>query len=101
VLGVGRDGKSVKLGSENAGVACFASDLDDLMASARQCLLNQFADRSVRANQNNLHKSSSLVSVSGVIYSRQFRGASRNCREHREVLQLTHAAIGDEIDTRL
>src|SRR4029077_4733925 len=32
------------------------------MASARQCLLNQFADLSVCANQNNLHKNSILVS---------------------------------------
>jgi hypothetical protein len=26
------------------------------MASTRQCLLNQFADRSICANQNNCHK---------------------------------------------
>jgi hypothetical protein len=32
------------------------------MASTRQCLLNQFADLSVCANQNNLHKNSVLVS---------------------------------------
>jgi hypothetical protein len=32
------------------------------MASTRQCLLNQFADLSVCANQNNLHKNSILVS---------------------------------------
>src|SRR6202035_4702474 len=31
-------------------------------ASTRQCLLNQFADLSVCANQNNLHKNSILVS---------------------------------------
>src|SRR6202035_3541357 len=34
----------------------FASGLDYLIASARQCLLNQFADLSVCANQNNFHK---------------------------------------------
>src|SRR5258708_4304642 len=32
------------------------------MASTRQCLLNQFADLSVCANQNNFHKNSILVS---------------------------------------
>src|SRR3984893_8599079 len=32
------------------------------MASTRQCLLNQFADLSVRANQNNFNKNSILVS---------------------------------------
>src|ERR1700722_20211412 len=32
------------------------------MASTRQCLLNQFADFSVCANQNNFHKNSILVS---------------------------------------
>src|SRR5580692_11511467 len=32
------------------------------MASSRQCLLNQFADLSVCANQNNFHKNSILVS---------------------------------------
>src|ERR1700720_4939381 len=32
------------------------------MASTRQCLLNQFADLSVCANQNNFHKNSVLVS---------------------------------------
>jgi hypothetical protein len=31
------------------------------MASTRQCLLNQFADLSVCANQNNFHKNSILV----------------------------------------
>jgi hypothetical protein len=38
------------------------SDLDDLMASTRQCLLDQFADCSVCANQNKFHKDSILVS---------------------------------------
>src|SRR6266446_4894261 len=37
-------------------IARFVPDLDYLMASTRQCLLNQFADRSVCANQNNFHK---------------------------------------------
>src|ERR1700692_772977 len=32
------------------------------MASTRQCLLNQVADLSVCANQNNFHKNSILVS---------------------------------------
>src|SRR6202035_2461557 len=39
-------------------IARFVPDLDDLMASTRQCLLNQFADLSVCANQNNFHKNS-------------------------------------------
>src|SRR6478672_10762362 len=43
-------------------IARFASDLDYLMASTRQCLLNQFPDLSVCANQNNFHKNSILVS---------------------------------------
>src|SRR6202030_690329 len=38
----------------------FASDLDYLMASTRQCFLNQFADLSVCANQDNFHKNSIL-----------------------------------------
>src|SRR5882672_8853301 len=37
-------------------VARFVPDLDYLMASTRQCLLNEFADLSVCANQNNFHK---------------------------------------------
>src|ERR1700729_3035379 len=41
-------------------IARFASDLDYLMASTRQCLLNQFPDLSVCANQNNFHKNSIL-----------------------------------------
>src|SRR5258707_13534620 len=41
-------------------IARFLPDLDYLMASTRQCLLNQFADLSVRANQNNFHKRSIL-----------------------------------------
>jgi len=43
-------------------IARFASDLDYLMASTRQCRLNQFPDLSVCANQNNFHKNSVLVS---------------------------------------
>src|ERR1700692_226343 len=42
-------------------IARFASGLDYLMAGTRQCLLNQFSDLSVCANQNNLHKHSVLV----------------------------------------
>src|SRR5258707_5932706 len=42
-------------------IARFVSDLDYLMASTRQCLLNQFADLSICANQNNFHKHSLLV----------------------------------------
>jgi len=42
-------------------IARFVPDLDYLMASTRQCLLNQFADLSVCANQNNFHKNSILV----------------------------------------
>ena len=43
-------------------IARFVPHLDYLMASTRQCLLNQFADLSVCANQDNFHKNSSLVS---------------------------------------
>jgi hypothetical protein len=31
------------------------------MASTRQCLLNQFPDLSVCANQNNFHKNNSIL----------------------------------------
>jgi hypothetical protein len=41
-------------------IARFAPDLDDLMASTRQSLLNQFADLSVCANQHNFHRNSIL-----------------------------------------
>src|SRR5579859_1731634 len=40
--------------------ARFVTGLDDLMASTRHRLLNQFADLSVCANQNNFHKNSIL-----------------------------------------
>src|SRR5258708_34489244 len=43
-------------------IARFVPDLDYLMASTRQCLLNQFPDLSVCANRNNFHKHSILVS---------------------------------------
>src|SRR4029077_18230346 len=43
-------------------IARFVPDLDYLMASTRQCLLNQFADLSVCANQNKFHKNSILAS---------------------------------------
>src|SRR6202158_4983218 len=43
-------------------IARFVPDLDYLMASTRQCLLNQFADLSVCANQNEFHNNSILVS---------------------------------------
>jgi hypothetical protein len=42
-------------------IARFVTDLDDLMASARQGLLNQFADLSVRANQYDFHQTSILA----------------------------------------
>src|SRR5258706_15780548 len=41
-------------------IASFVPDLDYLMTSTRQRLLNEFADLSVGANQNNLHKNSIL-----------------------------------------
>jgi hypothetical protein len=41
-------------------IARFVPDLDYLMASTRQCLLNQFADLSVCANQYDFHKTSIL-----------------------------------------
>src|SRR5258708_7802971 len=43
--------------------ACFASALDYLMATTRQCRLNQFADRSVCSNQNNFHRNSFLPAL--------------------------------------
>src|SRR6202035_1528705 len=43
-------------------IARFVPDLDYLMSCTRQCLVNQFADRSVCANQNNFHNNSILVS---------------------------------------
>src|SRR5258708_12289834 len=39
-------------------IARFASDLDYLMPSTRQCLLNPSAARSVSPNQNNFHNNS-------------------------------------------
>src|SRR6266446_3898458 len=42
-------------------IARFVPDLDYLMASTGQRLLNEFADLSVCANQNNLHKNSILA----------------------------------------
>src|SRR5260370_9272350 len=42
------------------------------MASTRECLLNQFADRSVCANQNNFHKSSILFCLGLVASSDHF-----------------------------
>src|SRR5258708_1151503 len=44
----------------NLEIAGFASDLYYLLPGTRQCLLTQFADRSVGANQNDFHKSSIL-----------------------------------------
>src|SRR4029077_6346674 len=42
--------------------ARFVPDLDYLMPSTCQCLLNQFADLSVCSNQNSFHKNSIFVS---------------------------------------
>src|ERR1700733_3563627 len=50
-------------------IARFVSDLDYLMASTRQCLLNQFPDLSVCADQKKFHKDTFLFLISGVICS--------------------------------
>src|ERR1700680_5134057 len=53
------------------------------MASTRQCLLNQFADLSVCANQNNFHKNSILVSDLRIyLFTFNLGGQSASSVEH-------------------
>src|SRR6202048_2973855 len=53
------------------------------MASTRQCLLNQFADLSVCANQNNFHKNSILVSDLRIyLFTFNLGGQSASSGEH-------------------
>src|SRR5580692_8142794 len=53
------------------------------MASTRQCLLNQFADLSVCAHQNNLHKNSILVSDLRIyLFTFNLGGLSASSVEH-------------------
>src|SRR5258705_1543741 len=53
------------------------------MPSPRQCLLNQFADLSVCANQNNFHKNSILVSDLRIyLFTFNLGGQSASSAEH-------------------
>src|ERR1700675_3422002 len=53
------------------------------MASTSQCLLNQFADLSVCANQNNFHKNSILVSDLRIyLFTFNLGGQSASSVEH-------------------
>src|ERR1700676_4528581 len=53
------------------------------MASTRQCLLNQFADLSVCANQNNFHKNPILVSDLRIyLFPFNLGGQSASSGEH-------------------
>src|ERR1700692_4871148 len=53
------------------------------MASTRQCLLNQFADLSVCANQNNFHKNSIFVSDLRIyLFTFNLGGQSASSVEH-------------------
>src|ERR1700686_3926589 len=53
------------------------------MATPRQCLLNQFADRSVCANQNDFHKNSILVSdLRTYLFTFNLGGQSASSVEH-------------------
>src|ERR1700694_27001 len=53
------------------------------MASTRQCLLNQFADLSVCAHQNNFHKNSILVSDLRIyLFTFNLGGQSASSVEH-------------------
>src|SRR6202140_3354390 len=53
------------------------------MATTRQCLLNQFADLSVCANQNNSHKNSILVSdLTIYLFTFNLGGQSASSVEH-------------------
>src|SRR6202790_839191 len=62
------------------------------MASTRQCLLNQFADLSVCANQNNFHKNSILVSDLRIyLFTFNLGGQSASSGEH---LPSNPASIG-------
>src|SRR6202158_4656902 len=64
-------------------IARFVPDLDYLMASTRQCLLNQFADLSVCANQNNSHKNPILVSDLRIyLFTFNLGGQSARSVEH-------------------
>src|ERR1700681_4876282 len=64
------------------------------MASTRQCLLNQFADLSVCANQNNFHKNSILVSDLRIyLFTVNLGGQSASSGEH---LPSNPASVGCE-----
>ena len=64
-------------------IARFVPDLDYLMASTRQGLLNQFADLSVCANQNNFHKNFILVSdLRTYLFAFTLGGQSASSVEH-------------------
>src|ERR1700692_719387 len=53
------------------------------MTSTRQCLLNQFADLSVCANQNNFHKNSIFVSDLRIyLFTFNLGGQSASSVEH-------------------
>src|ERR1700720_1974057 len=53
------------------------------MASTRQCLLNQFADLSVSANQNNFHENSILVSdLRSYLFTFNIGGQSASSGDH-------------------
>src|SRR6202030_1850022 len=64
-------------------IARFVPDLDYLMASTRQCLVNQFADLSVCAKQNKFHKNSILVSDLRIyLFTFNLGGQSASSVEH-------------------
>src|ERR1700719_3817095 len=64
-------------------IARFVPDLDYFMASTRQCLLNQFADLSVCANQNNFHENSILISDLRIsLFTFNLAGQSASSVEH-------------------
>src|SRR6202158_3057326 len=74
-------------------------DLDYLMASTRQCLLNQFADLSVCANQNNFHRNSILVSDLRIyLFTFNLGGQSASNVEH---LPSSPASIGEARNHRV
>src|SRR3984957_4697140 len=63
-------------------IARLVPDLDYLMASTRQCLLNQFADLSVCTNQNNFHKHSILNSDLRILFTSLQGDQSAGSVEH-------------------
>src|ERR1700686_915710 len=68
------------------------------MASNRQCLLNQFADLSVCANQNNFHKNSILVSDLRIyLFTFNLGGQSASSVEHLPSNPAT-VGLGEERD---